>query len=319
MTDPTKIDRILAHATRAPSSHNTQPWLFRVGPDRIDLLADRTRALPVNDPEDRELTISCACALMSLRVAAAAEGLGSGVTLLPDSDDHDLLARVDLRGAPDAELAALASVIDLRQTHRVRFEDRPVDSDHIATLSRVAQAENARFAPLHSAEKRHAAADLVATGDAALWDDARWRRELAQWMHPRRKGDGLTLPWLAIPLAQAVVRSFDMGGGVAAHDAELAEASPLLAVLATDGDSTRDWLQAGQALQRVLLTGVRAGLQASYLNQLVQVSHLRPRLNALIGDAGLPQVLLRMGYTQDRLTPSPRRPVSDCVVSDEMA
>jgi hypothetical protein len=30
-------------------------------------LADRTRALPVTDPEDRELTISCGCALFNLR------------------------------------------------------------------------------------------------------------------------------------------------------------------------------------------------------------------------------------------------------------
>jgi hypothetical protein len=31
----------------------------------IDVLADRTRALPVNDPEDRELTISCGCAVFN--------------------------------------------------------------------------------------------------------------------------------------------------------------------------------------------------------------------------------------------------------------
>lgn len=71
MPDSDTIDRMLARAIRAPSSHNTQPWLFDCRDERIDLLADRTRALPANDPEDRELTISCGCALMTLRVAAA--------------------------------------------------------------------------------------------------------------------------------------------------------------------------------------------------------------------------------------------------------
>lgn len=69
-----RIQKILKGAILAPSSHNTQPWLFEVGHSCIRLYADRTRALPVNDPDDRELVISCGCALMNLRVAAAREG-----------------------------------------------------------------------------------------------------------------------------------------------------------------------------------------------------------------------------------------------------
>ena len=70
MTDDAKLHRMIARAIRAPSSHNSQPWLFRPTDAGIDLLADRTRGLPVTDPEDRELTISCGCALFGLRVAA---------------------------------------------------------------------------------------------------------------------------------------------------------------------------------------------------------------------------------------------------------
>jgi hypothetical protein len=61
---------LVDHARRAPSSHNTQRWWFRVTEAAIDLIADRTRALPVNDPEDRELTISCGAALMNLHAVA---------------------------------------------------------------------------------------------------------------------------------------------------------------------------------------------------------------------------------------------------------
>lgn len=317
MTDPETLERILTRASRAPSSHNTQPWLFRVETGSVELLADRTRALPANDPEDRELTISCGCALMSLRIAAAAEGLGCEVEHLPGDGDEDLLARLRLGGPADPALAALAPVIDLRQTHRVRFEKREVAGGHVDALCAAAAAEGARLVPLQGETTRAGAAALVAEGDAAQWGDPRWRRELAQWMHPRRSGDGLTLPWLAIPVAQLVVRSFDMGGGVAANDADLAEGSPLLAVLTTPGDTPRDWLRAGEALQRVLLEGVRAGLQASYLNQPVQVAALRPRLADLTGTRDMPQILLRMGYTDERLKPSPRRPVGDMVLTDQ--
>jgi hypothetical protein len=112
-----------------------------------------------------------------------------------------------------------------------------------------------------------------------------------------------------------VVRSFDMGGGVAATDRALAAHSPVLAVLGTKGDTEADRLAAGQALERVLLTAAAAGLQASYLNQPVQVASLRPRLAELCGTGGAPQALVRLGHPQDDLPAAPRRPL-DAVIAD---
>jgi nitroreductase len=315
MTDDAPLEPLLESAVRAPSSHNTQPWLFRPRPDGVDLLADRTRALPANDPADRELTISCGCALLNLRAAAAAEGAGTQVTLLPDGPEADRLAHVRLGGPPDAALAPLAAGIEGRRTHRARFADRPVTAAETDILRDEAAAEGAWLTPLTSAAAHGDAAALVAEGDAAQWADPAWRRELAQWMHPRRQGDGLSLPWLAVPVARMVVRTFDMGNGVAARDEALAEHSPLLAVLGTAGDTPADWLRAGQALERLLLAGVRAGLQASYLNQPVQVARLRPRLADLAGQPGHPQILLRLGHATDSLPAAPRRPLSDVTLA----
>jgi hypothetical protein len=42
----------------APSSLNTQPWRFAASRNQIALHADRTRSLPVVDPNDRELITS---------------------------------------------------------------------------------------------------------------------------------------------------------------------------------------------------------------------------------------------------------------------
>src|SRR5687768_12101284 len=69
-------------AVHAPSSHNTQPWVFHLrGDDVLELYADRSRALPVIDPEDRELTISCGAALFHLRAALRSAGLEAEVEL----------------------------------------------------------------------------------------------------------------------------------------------------------------------------------------------------------------------------------------------
>jgi len=305
---------LVAHAVLAPSSHNTQPWVWQLHEGMVKLFADRTRALPVNDPDDRELTISCGAALFTLRVAAAAYSIDCTTTLLPDGHDADHLASVAVRHAAVlAPEAVLAAAIAPRRTYRKRFAAQAVPLEIVGALATAAQREGAWLQVLASDAARAAAAALVAEGDALQWADARWRRELAAWMHPRRRGDGLTVPALALPLAHAVVRTFDMGRGVGAKDQQLADESPLLAVIGTPADHARHWLAAGQALQRVLLVACRHGLQASYLNQPIQVAALRPRLQQLLEHPGHAQLLLRIGYPTDALPPTPRRAPADVI------
>jgi hypothetical protein len=62
-TSEEKLRFLLNYAILAPSGHNTQPWLFTIKDKALTLYADRTRALTVVDPEDRELVMSCGAAL----------------------------------------------------------------------------------------------------------------------------------------------------------------------------------------------------------------------------------------------------------------
>jgi hypothetical protein len=299
---------LVESAVLAPSSHNTQPWAFRIDGERLELHADRTRALAVNDPHDRELTISCGAAWLNARVAAADAGAGLETVLLPEGEEADLLAAGTLTGgAPEAGLPP-AAAIARRRTHREPFADRPVAPEALAGLAEAAAAEGARLEVV-AADRRAELAALVAEGDRLQFADPRWRRELASWMHPRRRGEGLVVPALAAPATRFVVTHLDVGGRTAGKDAALAEQAPVVAVLTTEQDGPRDWLRAGQALERLLLTACTHDLQASYLNQPVQVEALRPRLAALLADGGVPQLVLRLGHPVDELDAAPRRPV----------
>ena len=53
-----KLKYLIKYAILASSGHNTQPWIFSIADyNAIEIYAYRTRALPVVDPYDRELTI----------------------------------------------------------------------------------------------------------------------------------------------------------------------------------------------------------------------------------------------------------------------
>ncbi|MEM7595840.1 MAG: nitroreductase family protein [Cyanobacteria bacterium P01_A01_bin.83] len=77
-----KLKFLLNYAVFAPSSHNTQPWKFEIKEDVVKLYADKTRALPVADPDYRELTISCGAALFHLRIAMRHFGYKDVVEIL---------------------------------------------------------------------------------------------------------------------------------------------------------------------------------------------------------------------------------------------
>jgi hypothetical protein len=88
------------------------------------------------------------------------------------------------------------------------------------------------------------------------------------------------------------------------------EREPLLAVLGTAGDRPGDQIQAGQALQRVLLTATELRLAASMFSQPIEVPAVREQLRLALGRHTPPQMLLRFGYALAVPT-SVRRPVGE--------
>ena len=310
----------LRYAILAPSSHNTQPWIFEVRGDRLSLYAVRSRALPVVDPDDRELTISCGAALQCLRIALRRFGYSDRAEVLPDAGDPDLLAQVRLvPGEPStARERILFDAIPNRRTSRNAFFDRPVPATLLDALRTAASEEGGWLRVVEGEGPRHGVAALVAAADRMQWASKPFRRELAAWMRPHPNHPQDRIPRYALGTGDLMshagpflMRTFDRGRGVAARDRDLVEGSPVLAALGTWTDSPADWVAAGQALARILLRARADGVWASFLNQPIEVAELRPRLLSALDTEGWPQMLLRLGYGPDGVMPTPRRPVDE--------
>jgi hypothetical protein len=305
---------MISRATLAPSSHNTQPWRFVATETTIDIWADRRRALQFNDPRHRELTISCGCALLNLKIAAEEQGLRAHVTLIPDSEKTDLLASVRF-STPNDDYARLnlADAVTKRHTYRKRYLSIPIAQSDIIELAQQAALEHAQLHHFADAQDRDYVESLVVQADTMQWSDPSWRKELALWMRSRKDGEGLTVPTLVLPVVRGLVRNVDLGSIVAKKEPDLAQASPMLLMIATETDTAIDWLIAGQALQRVLLAAASKGLQASYLNQAIQIQSTRPKVATLVTEGCCPQVLFRLGLPALDVEATPRRDVADAM------
>ncbi len=310
-----QLEFLLTYGVLAPSSHNSQPWLFRIGVTDVAVYADPRRTLPVIDPQGRELAISCGAVVFNLSVAAEYFGHAYQVEWLPNPAEPNLMARfhLGLRADTGAEDVLLFHALTRRRTNRRPFRPDPLPTELLLRLQEAATREGAWLVILNGDSRRLAVAELVAQADRVQWADRRFRRELARWVRPKPdpNGDGLPVQeygirdWLSFA-GPTLIRTFDHGGGVAARDRDLAAGSPVLAVLGTERDDPPSWLRTGQALQRVLLTARADHVWASFLSQPIEVPELRPKLGEIAGRAGYPQVLLRLGYGPD-VSPAPRR------------
>lgn len=315
---------LIRHAVLAPSSHNAQPWRFRLQGDALELLADPTRAQPVSDPCDRERVISCGAALGTMEIAARAHGVSLEVAAVPAARNRDLLARVRFGAAvSEAETQSarrLYAAIALRHTNRHPFAATPIHGPELAAL----QAQAARFGigvrfVVDEGQKRRIA-ELVAEGDRMLGRRPEFRRKFGGWFHAndRRVRGGVPVPApglgaLASTVGPFFARDFDWGPLKAASDEQLALASAALAVLIAPADTPKLWLATGRALAHLLLEATALGLASSLLNQAVELPSLRLRLEQDLSLHGKPQRVIRMGQPLRQTLPTPRRPIDEVI------
>ncbi|CAM03787.1 nitroreductase family protein [Saccharopolyspora erythraea NRRL 2338] len=306
---PQQTEDVVRMAAAAPSLHNSQPWRFRLSRHSIELHGDPRRRLPAADPADRELRLACGAALMNLRLALAHAGVRPVVTLLPRLAGPSALAEVRVQGhgaaAPADEM--LYRAIPARRSNRRPFMDTAVPAGHRHQLEKAVHDEHCRLHVIGRHE-RSGLERLVQRAHREQMNDPAFREELARWTGVRQ-GAAEGVPAASAgpepePQDQWVVRDFSGGQARQRVPGKDFEDEPLLVVLCSYRAGKIADLEAGQALQRMLLTATSLGLSTSLLSQVVEVDQAHAELRRLLGEGLWPQAVVRVGYG----SPMPRTP-----------
>ncbi|CAM01725.1 nitroreductase [Saccharopolyspora erythraea NRRL 2338] len=315
---PEQTEELVRCAGAAPSLHNRQPWRFRLLPHAIELHGDMQRRLPVADPDDRELRLGCGAALLNLRLAVEHAGLRPVITLLPSLAGPSVLAevRAPSRGTAAAADMELFMAIPARRSNRRPFRDVPVPAGHRRALVQAVREEQAWLHVVERSE-RGRLEGLVHRAHRAQMADPRFRSELARWTG-RGEGAEEGVPASAAgpqrePQDQWVLRDFSGGQAQPRTPGKEFEHDPLMVVLCSYEDSRAADLQAGQALQRMLLSATSLGLAASLVSQVVEVEETQHELRELLGGGLRPQTVVRVGYGSPT-PPTPRRDPAEMLI-----
>lgn len=284
------LKEIVATARLAPSVHNVQPSRWRPVGDRLVLLGDPSRAIPVADPAGRDWRLSHGAHFEGF--AMALSGRGAKVVdmqLQPERPMTGGLTEIAQFAVADSGDPQTLEPVDSRMSWRGSF--KPIDDATQAGLASL-KAERDDLALVID---RREIAEIAQTADRAalhfLRDDHH-RAELLEWLrlsrsHSRYHRDGLNAAamqmspleaWGAGLVLGPFFRTLDSIGIAAPLVRENAKTSSAAAIVLFHRPAGEDPFISGRAFYRAWLAMERCGLKGCPVSVLADWDESRTAL-----------------------------------------
>lgn len=312
---------LIKFAVLAPSSHNSQPWSFKIKDETIFLLANLDRALPVSDADHRQLFISLGGALENLLTAADYYGFITVVEYFSAGTGGDTVAKVSFQEWPQEKKAAKethpAFSIPRRHTNRNKYTNQPLDQGFLDWIQ--ISGDTIRVDLVQELSKKERLAEITIKAGLKAMDDKGFREELSRYVKSNltnsklgMPGFGLGLPTPISLLAPLLIRYLNMNRLTRRKDEELLKKfTPLFAVISTKRDDPENWVKAGQLYERIALQAEKRQIKTHIMAAAVQVGNFHRELQEVLNTTFRPQVFFRLGYSQKVTPHSPRLSVND--------
>jgi len=336
---------LVAAGILAANPHDTQPWLFQIRGETIDVLADLSRNLGAMDAYVREMHLGLGCAIENMAVAAGPNGydaevepVAGSLASLAERRAPVVAATVRLKSRAPSPPDALYRAIALRHTNRYAYEPgRALPADWLAEARQTAADRGARLFVFEAGDDRRAfdaavveATQAIIADKSMIADSDRWFRSSRAEIEAHRDGPTLEAAGLSF-FALTYARLFPVSAETShaawltnTRDVQLASA-PLTGLIAVKDRYDREaTIAAGRVWQRLHLSATARGLALQPLNQPIEMIDRERqtgqggawarRIARLTGDDWQATFAFRAGASLKNAPPSPRRKLADVVL-----
>ncbi len=341
---------LVAAGILAANPHDSQPWLFHVTPDRIEVFADTSRSLGAMDPFLREMHIGLGCALENIALAAPVNGFATSIVLEPGSLLDLAERRAPVRAATVAltkwsgsqRASKLHESIAIRHTNRFPYDrTRRLPQAWRDAVAAFSTTPDLRMLLFETQDARAHYDDVIIDATQAIvadvpmiTDSDRWVRMSHADIEKYRSGPTLDAAGLS-PLTLLIAKWIPLPAG-ANHAAWLSQtreqlsSAPVTGIIAVRNRYDRpSALAAGRAWQRLHMMATLLGVAMQPLNQPAEIvdrerqmgapPQWRDRLASVTGSREWdPTFFFRAGMPTAAAPPSPRRALRDVVEPTDM-
>lgn len=309
LSNSKKLEFLVMLSSLAPSAHNTQPWQYLLSDKSIMVQPNLERKLPYSDRENRQLFLSLGAAIENLVLASA----GYGLKFQTNFDFNSGAFQINYENLEIGTINTnLLKAIISRQTNRLPFEKRIIDSDVLKQLTDEAESGvEIRF--ISDEATKSALRKVVEESVRAAFQDNQFTSELSNWIKPSNKKYQLGMPGytIGVPvlfsyLLPFLIKHFDLRNMQAKMHNDWLLNAPTYGIITSDGDDIEAWQKSGMSFEKMALHAEQLGLKIGIIGAPIETGDHYIGLQKAIQTNHRPQMFFRIGYGRRMPHNSPR-------------
>ena len=335
---------LVAAGVLAANPHDTQPWLFGVRANAIDIFADLSRNLGAMDAYMREMHLGLGCAVQNMLLAAGPNGYDAVVEVTPGSLTALSERRIPVRAAtvhltvrrPTAPDALCRAIPD-RHTNRYAYDRRKaLSAEWLDFASHAEVSDGVRVFLFDDGRQRRLfdtavveATKAIIADKSMISDSDSWFRNSNEEIDAHRDGPTLDAAGLSTPTLM-FARLFPVSPETShrawldqTRDVQVATAPVVGFIAVRDRYDLTDAIAAGRTWQRLHLSATAHGVAMQPLNQPIEMIDRErqtgrdPTWAARVahpsGDDWQATFSFRAGFASEMAPASPRRRLKEAL------
>lgn len=331
-----KIKFLLNFALLAPSSHNTEPWKFKVCGNELEILADFSRRLPESDKDYRMIYISLGCALTNILIAADYFGLDYEIVwnneikatvpysalkiiFTPHIFKKDEGFALEIaKAVKPMELVDLFNAIKKRRTNRFFYKNIPVSEKYLNEFKKLSNHFEIVVDFVSDEKLKSEIAEIMGEGMKRIMSQKPFRRELAAWLRNNltlkrdgMPGNGHRMNLFTSIIAPHILRNIDVSDVEREKAIKRVLNFPAVGIISSKEDNPLNFIYAGEILEKLALAIKSAGMDMSIMVAIIEDKESRAKLKNVLNSPFLPQMFFGFGYVERPAPKSPRRNLQD--------
>lgn len=343
-----KLSYLLSLGHLAGSSHNTQPWAFRMNVENmaVEAYLDRERVLPVSDVIGRQAVVSVGWAMGNMITAGTRYGYGVELELEEVCNEDVKPAEVDSNtryrklgqvrlDRLENENIGLAGMVEAMMTRRVERREydrgRDFNPDLYEKMENMFKRENGLgLVVWRRGDMRiNGLAEMQAFADGFVANSKKFSSELAKWFVVNDTESGLGMPGATFSLSDLKTRQMIAGlsgqteieadnlVGFSQSGKKGIESAACVGMLTAKDQTVSSWLQVGMRLGAIANMIEEVGGSMAVHAGLAEVKAVGMGLAGIGMTTQKPVILFRAGLRhvgEERLPHSPRLPIEDVII-----
>lgn len=319
-----KIEFLLQYAVLAPSTHNIQPWLFKIKENSCEIHVNPDLHLPEGDATKRNAYISLGCSLENLIVAAKYFGMYDKHVYHIDKDHNkavEVFFHEDQQDLVD-DLEDFLEAIKNRVNVRGMFLQESLDEEILSSFLELNQDYRAQGHFITDKKKIKEIANLTALGMKHAHGKKSFRKEMSKLINHNlsRKiygihGYSMKMPTPLSFFLPKMIRFFNLGFVLGKLNYKSVSSAPMVCVISSPKEDPEFWLEVGRLAQMFMLKAKLSNLKTSiYVAAIEMGGELLEELKNVLQTDNIPQFLICTGKMKGSHKLTPRWSVEEKLV-----